>query len=227
MEIKEYNLSLDVDFYSLLFKGHEEIVIVDLEKDLILDSFGLQINHVEIAGKNIPFEQDDSTKKLKIKDLPKNATIEIDYEGKVSEKALYGVYKSKYGSDYFVTTDFEPNGARLLFPCVDNPSFKAVFSLEVTTQRGLKVISNAKTKGVTDLGDKTKHVFEKTPKMSTYIFYLGIGNFDQSSIRDKNVEFRIFARPGNAVKGKYALENAAKFLRAYEEYYGIKYPLDK
>ena len=76
-------------------------------------------------------------------------------------------------------------------------------------------------------GDKTKHVFEKTPKMSTYIFYLGIGNFNRSSIRDKNVEFRIFARPGNAVKGKYALENAAKFLRAYEEYYGIKYPLDK
>ena len=63
--------------------------------------------------------------------------------------------------------------------------------------------------------------------MSTYIFYLGIGNFDQSSIRDKNVEFRIFARPGNAVKGKYALENAVKFLRAYEEYYGINYPLDK
>ena len=110
---------------------------------------------------------------------------------------------------------------------MDNPSFKAVFSLEVTTQKGLKVISNGKTKSVTDLGDKTKHVFEKTPKMSTYIFYLGIGNFDQSSIHDKNVEFRIFARPGNAVKGKYALENAAKFLRAYEEYYGIKYPLDK
>ena len=227
MQIKEYALSLDVDFYSLLFKGHEEIVIVNSEKELILDSFGLKIKHAEIAGKNIPFEQDDSTKKLKIRDLPKDATIEIEYEGKVTEKALYGVYKSKYGSDYFVTTDFEPNGARLLFPCVDNPSFKAVFSLEVTTQKGLKVISNAKTKGVTDLGDKTKHVFEKTPKMSTYIFYLGIGNFDQSSIRDKNVEFRIFARPGNAIKGKYALENASKFLRAYEEYYGIKYPLEK
>jgi tricorn protease interacting factor F2/3 len=227
MEIKEYNLSLDVDFYSLLFKGHEEVVVVNSEKDLILDSFGLKINRVELVGKNIPFEQDDSTKKLKIRDLPKDATIEIDYEGKVTERALYGVYKSKYGSDYFVTTDFEPNGARLLFPCVDNPSFKAVFSLEVTTQRSLKVISNGKTKVVTDLGDKTKHVFEKTPKMSTYIFYLGIGNFDQSSIQDKNVEFRIFARPGNAVKGKYALENAAKFLRAYEEYYGIKYPLAK
>ncbi len=126
-----------------------------------------------------------------------------------------------------MTTDFEPNGARLLFPCVDNPSFKAVFSLEVTTQKGLKVISNTKTKSITDFDDKTRHIFEKTPKMSTYVFYLGIGNFDQSSIRDRNVEFRIFTRPGHATKGEYALENAAKFLRAYEEYYGIKYPLDK
>ena len=229
MEIKEYALSLDVDFYSLLIKGRERITIVNPEKDLILDSFGLQINSVQIAGKNIPFENDTSTKKLKIKDLESNGTLEvsIDYEGKVTEKTLYGVYKSKYGSDYFVTTDFEPNGARLLFPCVDNPSFKAEISLEVTTQKGLTVISNAKTKSVTDIGDRTRHVFEKTPKMSTYIFYLGIGKFDQSTLRDKNVEFRISARPLNAIKGKYALENASKFLRVYEEYYGIKYPLAK
>ena len=42
---QEYALSLDVDFYSLLFKGHEEIVIVNSEKELILDSFGLKIKH--------------------------------------------------------------------------------------------------------------------------------------------------------------------------------------
>ena len=216
MEIKEYALSLDVDFYSLQIKGRERIIIVNSEKDLILDSFGLQINSVQIAGKNIPFENDASSRKLKIKDLKNDGTLEvsIDYEGKITEKTLYGVYKSKYGSDYFVTTDFEPNGARLLFPCVDNPSFKAEISLEVTTQKDLTVVSNAKTKSVTDIGDRTRHVFEKTPKMSTYIFYLGIGKFDQSTLRDRNVEFRIFARPANAVKGKYALENALKFLRS-------------
>ena len=107
------------------------------ENDLLLDSFGLEIKHVRVAGKDIPYEEDAPSKKLKISDLPKGNSLEItiDYEGKVTEKTLYGVYKSKYGSDYFVTTDFEPNGARLLFPCVDNPSFKAEFSLEVTTQK--------------------------------------------------------------------------------------------
>lgn len=228
MQIKEYALSLDVDFYSLQIKGYEKITIVDSEKDLLLDSFGLQIKDVQISGKNINFEVDDSSKKLKIINAPKGSIeINIDYEGRVTEKTLYGVYKSKYGSDYFVTTDFEPNGARLLFPCLDNPSFKAEFSVDVTTQKGLVVVSNAKTKSTSDLGDKTKHVFERTPRMATYLFYLGIGKFDQSSLKDKNVEFRIFARPGNALKGKFALENAVTFLRSYEDYYGIKYPLDK
>ena len=197
---------------------------------MFLDSFGLQINQVQIAGKNVRFEQDDASKKLKINDLPRNGNsieIIIDYTGKVTEKALYGVYKSKYGSDYLVTTDFEPNGARLLFPCVDNPSFKAEFSLDVTTQKELTVVTNAKTKSITILGDKAKHIFERTPKMPTYIFYLGIGKFDKSTLLDKNVEFRIFTRPGQAIKGRYALESAVKFLRTYEEYYAVPYPLDK
>jgi tricorn protease interacting factor F2/3 len=223
MEIKEYALSLDVDFNTLKFKGHEQITIEDPERELILDSYGLQISSVKVAGRDVPFEIDS---KLKIRGATQNV-VSIDYEGMVTEKTLYGVYKSKYGSDYFVTTDFEPNGARLLFPCVDNPSFKAVFSLDVTTQKGLTVVSNARTKSVTDIGDKARHVFEKTPKMSTYIFYLGIGRFDETTLRDGNVEFRILARPGHASKGRYALENASKFLRSYEEYYGIPYPLSK
>ncbi|MHB2035521.1 MAG: M1 family metallopeptidase [Nitrososphaerales archaeon] len=229
MEIEEYALSFDVGFHSLSIRGRERLRVLNPEKDLFLDSFGLVIKHVQIAGRDIPFEDDPPSKKLKISNLPQKSSIEIDidYDGKVTEKTLYGVYKSNYGSDYFVTTDFEPNGARLLFPCVDNPSIKAEFSLDVTTEKGLTVISNARTKTIVDLGDKVKYEFQKTPKMSTYLFYMGIGKFDQSTLRDRNVEFRLFARPDHASKGKYALENAAKFLRAYEEYYGIAYPLGK
>ncbi len=83
----EYNLSLDVDYYSLLIRGHETITVANSESELLLDSFGLQIKRVQIAGKNIPFELDDSKRKLRIKDPPENGSIEIDYEGKVTDKA--------------------------------------------------------------------------------------------------------------------------------------------
>ncbi len=230
MDVKEYSISLDVDFYALSFKGRETIRIENLESNLMLDSSGLEISEVKCSGKKLAFETDALGKKLQISGLQestRSVDINIDYEGRVTEKVLYGVYKSRYDPDYFVTTDFEPNGARLLFPCLDNPSFKAEFSLEVTTQKGLVVISNTRVKNTTDIGDKSKHEFEKTPRMSTYLFYLGIGKFDESKLLDKNVEFRIYARPGYAGKGKYALENATKFLRAYEEYYSIPYPLGK
>ena len=223
-------LSLDVDFYSLNFMGHEKIRIASPEKELVLDAYNLTLKHVTALGRELPFELHADAKKVTISELPQNTSpleISIEYEGNISEKTLYGFYKSSYGSGYFVTTDFEPNGARLLFPCVDNPLFKAVFSLEVTTQKGLSVLSNGKLTNVVDLGEKAKHVFEPTPKMPTYILYLGIGHFDQSTMKDRNIEFRVSVRPGYAVKGKYALENAAKFLRAYEDYYALPYPLDK
>lgn len=230
LQIEEYKLSLDVDFYSLNFKGHEEIKIANPEKGLVLDASNLSVKQVSSLGRNLPFELDVDAKKLTISELPQNASplaIGIEYDGKITEKTLYGFYKSSYGSGYFVTTDFEPNGAKLLFPCIDDPLVKAVFSLEVTTQKGLSVISNGKMSNLVDLGEKAKHIFEPTPRMSTYILYLGIGHFDQSSIKGRNIEFRVSARPGYAVKGKYALEVAAKFLRSYEEYYTLPYPLEK
>ena len=232
MDIKDYTLTLDVDFYSLAIKGHEKIRISNPDESLVLDSFGLEIRKVELDGNESPFEVDSSSRKMIISGLAgkKKTTVDvnIDYEGKVTEKTLYGVYKSRYGSDYIVTTDFEPNGARLLFPCLDNPSFKAEFELEVITQNGLKVVSNANLKNIINFDEKrSKYSFEKTPRMSTYLFYLGIGKFDQDALRHDNVEFRISTRPGYAQKGKYALDNATKFLRAYEDYFAIPYPLPK
>jgi tricorn protease interacting factor F2/3 len=228
--VEEYVLSLSVDFYSLNFSGHEKIRIANPEKDLTLDSLDLNVRRVTALGKNLRFEVDNEAKKLKISDLPRGfdtLEISLDYEGKITDKTLYGFYKSRYDSDYFVTTDFEPNGARILFPCVDNPVFKAVFSLDVTTQKNLVVVSNGQLKSIVDLGEKAKHVFEPTPKMSTYVLYLGIGKFDQVSLTERNLEFRVSARPGYAEKGRFALENATKFLRTYEEYYSIPYPLGK
>lgn len=226
MESLEYDLSLDIDFYSLSVRGNETIRFKDNQKDINLDVFELKIKSVKINGKDLSYEHNVDTRKLKISEA--NAReISIEYETKVSEKMLYGIYKSRFDDNYFVTTDFEPNGARMLFPCIDHPSYKAIFSLKVTTQTGLMVISNTAVEGIVDLGERSKHIFKKTPKMPTYVLYLGIGKFEEESIKDGNIKFRVLARPGYAKKGRFALESAVKFLRAYEDYYSIPYPLDK
>ncbi len=226
LEILEYGLSLDIDYHSLAIRGEETIKLRDAEKELALDVFDIRVKSVSANGRDLSYQLDHDSKKLKISGINWHE-LTIEYETSVTEKMLYGIYKSRYGKDYFVTTDFEPNGARMLFPCVDDPSYKAVFSLKVTTQKGLLVSTNTRLEKIEDLGDRSKHIFEKTPRMSTYIFYLGIGRFEQKSLKDKNLEFRVLARPGQAEKGQFALESAVKFLRTYEDYYSVPYPLDK
>jgi len=238
MEIKNYRLSLDIDFETLKIIGHETITAVDLEKDLILDCYDLDVTDVSFShGKRIEFTQDHEAKKLILKNLRANPMpasselheIHLEYRGKVSDQSLHGIYKSRYDGGYFIVTDFEPNGARLLFPCIDDPKFKAEFDVEVLTQAGLIVTSNCDEKEVIQVEEKkSKHIFERTPRMSTYLFYLGIGNFARiSQVGGTGIEFRALARPGYASKGAFALEHAMKFVQLFEDYYAVRYPLPK
>jgi tricorn protease interacting factor F2/3 len=161
-------------------------------------------------------------------DSVESRSIVLRYTTKVSDQALHGFYKSSYDGGYFIASDFEPNGARFLFPCIDHPDYKAEFDLEVITQKGLVVTSNCSEKVVLPVDEKrAKHVFQRTPPMSTYLLYLGIGNFEVSSLRRGPIEFRALAKPGYAKKGAFSLERAADYVKLYEEYYAVPYMFDK
>ncbi len=200
---------------------------------VILDCLGLSVKSVSVGGRDVPFSVDEANAKLNIENVGKDAReIKIRFSGKASQESLHGLYKSSYGSEYLLTTDLEPIGARRVFPCVDDPSSKAVFNVQVKADKNLKVLFNTRVAKREDLGNgKVNLTFEPTPKMSTYLFYLGVGAFEEISLRaadgEGRVDFIVASSPGQAHKGKFALENAVKFLSAYEEYFSIKYPLEK
>jgi tricorn protease interacting factor F2/3 len=239
MEIKSYEIELDVDFQSLGYKGRENINLENSDGTLVLDTIGHEFARIAVDGKTLPSEsvsQDSGT--LTLKGLPKggSASVSIDFSGKVDDKSIHGFYKSSYDSGYLLATDFEPTGARRLFPCVDNPSFRAEIILEVLVDESLTAISNmpiARTETLADgEGRRRKRViFEKTPKMSTYLLFLGIGKFEEEKLDDGGVANAIeiigAASPGKGVKTRFGLENGAKFLKAYTDYYSIPYPLKK
>ena len=228
MQVATYHLILDVDFDSMAFSGRQAISLNEVDGSLALDSFDLAIKNVKADGTSVPFAIDKGEHKLKIETRNGTKLVEIEYEGKASRESLHGFYKSSYSSGYLLTTDLEPIGARRVFPCIDNPSYKAVYKLEVITNKDLTVLFNTPVQRKEDLQNgKSKFVFEPTPRMSSYLFYLGIGKFDEISLKDKEVEFIAATAPGQAQRGKYGLENAVKFLRSYEEYFGVKYPLKK
>ena len=70
--------------------------------------------------------------------------------------------------------------------------------------------------------------FEKTPPMSTYYLAFIIG--DLGSI-ERETEFgtliRVWTTAGKEKQGEYALDVAEKLLKFFNQYFGIKYPLQK
>ena len=170
-----------------------------------------------------------------IVDLPERTEdifdLIIEYVGNFSED-LHGIYRSKYEYDgeekYVISTQFEESNARRAFPCFDHPSKKATFDIEYIIDEDLVAISNTAILEEKKLENNKKLVrFKQTPKMSTYLLYFGVGEFEILQENFNGHLVRVFTTPGKAEYGKFAMDIAGKSLKFCEEYTGIKYPLSK
>ncbi|MHB1909222.1 MAG: M1 family metallopeptidase [Nitrososphaerales archaeon] len=225
--IESYSLDIDLDFERALIRGIVSIRSIDTQDKFELDAKELKIKSVMIDGKSVQFQYDQEKEMVLVSNLPKgDITFSVEYEKQISDKATTGVYKCRYGSEYFIITDFEPDRARTFFPCKDNPAWKAVFNLSVATRKDLKAISNTTIEKIEDLSDgRRKFTFHQTPKMATYLLFLGVGNFAEKASPDKQVI--VASRPEMAGKLDFTLEVASKVLKESERYFGVPYPLEK
>jgi tricorn protease interacting factor F2/3 len=80
----------------------------------------------------------------------------------------------------------------------------------------------------TEAGKKTV-TFQKTPKMSTYLLYLGVGKFAQEKGRHGKTElYAAYAdRPTGKINTGFSFEATQKVLDYYESYFGIPFQLPK
>src|SRR5256712_66397 len=224
-QVNEYDLFLDVDFDALRFSGKVRIDISSTG-DISLDAVDLEVASVKTNDRNVPFKQHGNI--VNIQTGRFSGTLEVDYKGKVSE-SLTGFYKAPYGDKYVLTTHFEAGHARRLLPCIDHPAYKADFKLTVRTRNDLSVISNMPLETEKKEGNKKTVTFQKTPKMSTYLLYLGIGRFEEDKNRHNKTELYTASvvKPEGKIKTGLAFEAAQKSLEFYEKYFGIPYDLPK
>ncbi len=223
--VREYDLLLDVDFAGLKYSGK---VTVDLESlgDISLNAVGQEIDSVKSRGSKVPFKH--AGKILEIQTGKFSGPLEIEFNSKVSDN-FTGFYKASYGEGYILTTHLEAVQARKVFPCLDHPAFKAVFKVSIQTDANLSVISNMPIESETKEGDKKTVAFKKTPKMSTYLLYLGIGKFVQEKGRHGATElFAAYAdRPTAKINTGFSFEATNRVLDYYESYFGIPFQLPK
>ena len=156
------------------------------------------------------------------------AIIHIQYMG-ILNSEMRGLYlgKDDQGRKY-AATQFESTDARRAFPSFDEPAYKATFDISVVADKGLATISNSKiASDMAGPGDKHTVTFATTPKMSSYLAALVVGNFEYVEGEADGIPIRVYVTPGKKELTKFALESAESTLKYYDKYFGIKYPYGK
>ncbi|MBW2430557.1 MAG: M1 family metallopeptidase [Deltaproteobacteria bacterium] len=156
--------------------------------------------------------------------------LEINFQGLINDK-MAGFYRSKYTyqekTRYIAVTQFEESDARRAFPCMDHPAQKATFDITIDIDQNLVAISNGALEKEEVLDNGKKRVtFEQTPKMSTYLVFFGVGEFEFTHDKEDN-RVRVVTLPGMKKFAHFGSEFGRKSLAFSESYYDIAYPLPK
>ncbi|KAG5670371.1 hypothetical protein PVAND_000642 [Polypedilum vanderplanki] len=244
-----YNIYLSFDDFAddkLIFNGEVDIKIKVLEesKSIILHEkvYNLFVNLTDENNSVIKTEIDyDSLHDFLIINLQNNETLKknsyvnlkIGFVGKIRDDRQ-GLYRESYLDEnlktrYFLATHLQPTYARYVFPCYDEPKFKATFTLTVRHSNDYHAISNMDSASppVVLPNNQVIKTFEKTPSMSTYVFALFISDFEAIEKIENGTIFRVFAREDQVNNTEFAIDTAIKALRHFEKEYDVVYGNNK
>lgn len=244
---RHYHLLLHPNLTSLTFTGSVQIQI-DVQNNtnwVVLHSKGLQISKATILDQNLAHLSDQVLPVLhnpsheqigifspRVLSSGQKYFLYIEYEAELAE-GFYGFYKSTYrtstGERTLASTHFEPTSARMAFPCFDEPSFKAHFSVRIRRSPEYISLSNMPVVQTVDInGGLLEDQFAESVKMSTYLVAFVVCDFKSvTATTSSGVQVSIYAAPEKWQQTHYALEVAVKMLDFYEEYFNIPYPLPK
>lgn len=230
-----YNLTLDLTrAEEKEFSGTVIISGESTGESISLHSKGLTIQSATIDNQpaDVSFGEFDELRLSQPNLENGNHTIHINFSGNITD-AMHGLYPCYFTHDgvkkQLFATQFESHHAREVFPCVDEPAAKAEYDLTLVTRTGITVLGNMPVKSEEENGDSLTTMFEKTPRMSSYLLAFVIGELHKKSARTKSgVEVNVWATPAqNENTLDFALDIAARSIDFYDEYFGVKYPLPK
>ena len=157
--------------------------------------------------------------------------LRIEFSAQVNKfgRGLFVVdYPTEHGSRRMISSHLEPADARRIFPCWDEPAFKATFALTVTVPRKFLAVSNMPVTHEEPVTPTLKQVeFATTPKMSSYLFVLAAGELERLTEEVDGVTVSVVTTAGKSSQGRFALDTATDLLRYFNDYFGVKYPLPK
>jgi len=236
---ERYEIRITPDAEHLAFQGRAHVaVLVRRPTDrIVVNAADLAFRHVGLAGlaeaPQVVLDEAEQTAAFVFPRLlaPGRYTLDLDYSGRIYQQAsgLFALDSAAgAGKSRALFTQFENSDARRVAPLWDEPGIKAVFALTVEAPAGQMAVSNMPVARVQPLADGRSAVtFADTPKMSAYLLFLALGDFERIHRQVGGVDIGVVARRGEAEKGRFALDAAADLIGYYDDYFGVPFPLPK
>ncbi len=239
-----YEIALIPEAKEARFKGHAKITI-----DLLKNSSEITLNANELSFNEVSLLDAKSKQLLEhlkviVDAKAQTATVQLgrelgkgqyqlvlEYEGKIGTQAvgLFSLdYESAQGKKRALYTQFENSDARRVMPSWDEPIYKATYDLSVSVPNDEMAVSNMPIVSKTDQGNGRSWVkFGRSPKMSSYLLFLGMGDFERATEMADGVEIGVITKRGSLDQARYVLGESKNILREFNDYFGVPYPLPK
>jgi aminopeptidase N len=233
-----YDIALTPNAAARTLAGHETILldVTAPTATIQFNSLNQKLSNVLLDGKPVKTVESSDETQLTTVTLHAPAsrgrhTLTFDYTGKIQTKPI-GLFAQGYKTPdgvegELLSTMFQATDARRMFPCWDEPAFRAVFKLTVTVPANWAVYSNMPQASRTVDGDLATTSFAATPKMPTYLVEFTGGNLGEIGADHNGTYVNVVAVKGQEEGGRFALATAQQILDDFNDYFGVKYPLPK
>ena len=235
-----YAIRIEPSIEKTSLRGSETIVIEVREevRKIVLNSLNLEIDKAVLEtlkpiALTPQFDRENQTVTFALADElpPGEYTLALEYHGKLNEQTE-GLYITRYQvgaiEKLALTTQFEATDARRMFPCWDEPVFRADFMLTAVIPEGHTAISNMPIQIVTSVAGGLKEVtFQSTPSMPSYLLAFSAGEFDVLRAEVDGIQLGVYFTEGKREQARYAMEATKKIVPFYNKYFGVKFPLPK
>ncbi len=230
-----YSLSFEPDLKTFRFKARAVIKLrfSKAKSSLRLNAKELKVMRASVLAGGVEQEasfrlEGDSEAVFGFKEpVEGEAELIVEYEGQHNDR-LYGFYRARVDQkEYMLSSQCEAANARSAFPCLDEPLHKATFDVTMLIDEGLEAVSNMPIKRKEKKGAKMEWVFETTPRMSTYLLYLGVGKFERLERKSGRIRLSVLATKGKKEYMHLALDYGGRLFADLQSYFRVEYPLPK
>jgi aminopeptidase N len=237
IDVKHYDLALDIDAASPQFQGTIDITFVATQFPLKRAWFhageNLTIQEATLDGTTVPFTQRKGRVTVRVPKADRKAlqhAVSFRYSGIASDRNQEGLFRIQQPDRLpAFYTQLEPVAARLLFPCHDEPFDKATTAVTLRADRRYTLLSNGEQVDARTLDESRREVrFLNEDPISTYHLSVVAAELERVDghyrSAQRSIPLTIYVSPGHRGDVGVAMHALRESMAFFEDYFGQPYP---